>query len=154
MRSVSRPALFLSTLAALATPLLAAGTVAAQDAGTISAFSADDFFIGVQFPEGHNLSDFDVARFFNKANCDCDTTVTIYIALTDSGFAKKMTGVDNTGSIEYWIGSNCVDPSLRDFRCVQLKSQTLQAFLIAGRDAVPTSARVLSTYTSSGVIDG
>jgi len=152
MRSVLRPTLFL--LAAVAAPLVVAGTAAAQDAGTIGAFTADDFFIGVQYPKDHNLSDFDVARFFNKANCDCDTEVTVYIALTDTGFAKKMTGVDNTGNIEYWIGTSCADPNLRAFRCVQLKSQTLQAFLIAGRDSVPTTARVLSTYTASGVIDG
>ena len=152
MRSVLRPPLFLCTLAAVAAPLLAARTAVAQDAGT-SQFSSDDFFIGVQYPLGHNLSDFDVARFFNKANCDCSTTVWIYVALTDSGFAKKAT-VDNSGNIEFWIGSDCSNVFGRDQRCVRLGAPTLAEFLNDGRATLKTDARTLSTYTISGSIDG
>src|ERR1044071_274358 len=111
MPSMLRPALL---AAALTGPLLAAAPAAAQltDGGTTTTtFSSTDFFIGVQFPAGHNLSDFDVARFFNKARCDCDQEAFVYVALTDSGFAKRTT-VDQTGSMEVWIGNACSDPSL------------------------------------------
>lgn len=151
MRPMLRPALFLA-FAAVAVTLLGAGTAAAQDAGT-GQFSADDFFIGVQYPEGHNLSDFDVARFFNKANCDCGTNVWVYVALTSSGFAKKGT-VDKTGSIEFWIGQDCANTSLREQRCTLLAAPTLAAFLNDGRISLQTDARTLSTYTVSSTIDG
>src|SRR5262245_14667747 len=128
MGSLLRRSLFLASVAAT---LLAAGSAAAQDAGSTS-LGSGDFFIGVQFPAGHNLSDFDVARFFNKANCDCDREVFIYIALTDSGFAKRTT-IDRTGSIEFWIGSDCANTSQRDQRCTRLAAPTLQAFLNDGR---------------------
>jgi hypothetical protein len=136
--------------------LLAAGSAAAQfDGGTTtSTFGAEDFFIGVQHVQGVNLSDFDVARFFNKARCDCDEVVYVYVALTNSGFAKRTT-VDRNGNIEYWVGTDCANTSLRDQRCRMLKSDTMAAFLNMGRDTIPTTARVLSTYTGGGgTIDG
>src|SRR3954465_7028457 len=123
MRSMLRPALL---VAALAGPLLAAAPAAAQitDAGTTgTTFATTDFFVGVQFPSGHNLSDFDVARFFNKARCDCDQQVFVYVALTDSGFAKRTT-VDQTGGMEVWIGNQCTDPSLTSQRCFRIFSST------------------------------
>src|SRR6186713_2970882 len=101
MRAPVRLGLF--TAAAL---LLAAQTAAAQDGGVGSSFSAEDFFIGVQHEQGANLSDFDVARFFNKSRCDCDEPVYVYVALTNSGFAKRTT-VDRTGNIEFWVGTDC-----------------------------------------------
>jgi hypothetical protein len=146
-----RSSLLLSTLAAVAVPLLAVGTAVAQDAGT-SQFTADDFFIGVQFPEGHNLSDFDVARFFNKANCDCSTDVWIYIALSTTGIGKKGT-VDKTGTFEFWIGSDCANTFGREQRCVRLAAPTVAEFLNDGRASLKTDARTLSTYTVSGTID-
>jgi len=155
MRPPMRPPISPSLIAAAAV-LLTAGTAAAQfDGGTTtSTFGAEDFFIGVQHVPGVNLSDFDVARFFNRARCDCDETVYLYIALTNSGFAKRTT-VDRTGNIEYWVGTDCANTSLRDQRCVMLKSDTLAAFLNMGRDTIPTSARVLSTYTGGGgSVDG
>jgi hypothetical protein len=154
MRSRLRQSLF---LAAAAASLLVARTAAAQfDGGTsLSTFAAEDFFVGVQHQPGANLSDFDVARFFNKANCDCDEPVYVYVALTNSGFAKR-TSVDRTGNIEFWVGTDCANTSLRDQRCLLLKGQTMAAYLNAGRDTVPTNARVLSTYTGGGgtIVDG
>jgi hypothetical protein len=139
-------------LAAVAAPLLAAGTAAAQgvDGGTgSSSWAAGDFFIGVQQTLGANLSNFDVARFFNKARCDCSETVYVYVALTNSGFAKRTT-VDRSGNIEFWVGSACDNIFGRDARCVRLGSPTLQAFLNDGRATMETNARVLSTYTVAG----
>ena len=105
MRAFMRPPVRFGLLAAAAL-LLAARTAAAQDGGVGSAsFGPEDFFIGVQHQLGANLSDFDVARFFNKARCDCDETVYVYAALTNSGFAKRTT-VDRTGNIEFWVGTN------------------------------------------------
>ncbi|HEY7370573.1 MAG TPA: hypothetical protein VIF57_00235 [Polyangia bacterium] len=155
MRLPLRPLLFASTLAAAAGPLLAASPAFAQfiDAGvTSTTFSSDDFFIGVQHEAGANLSDFDVARFFNKARCDCNETVFVYVALTDSGFAKRTT-VDRTGNIEFWVGSQCAsNDSGRPLRCQLLGSQTMAAFLNEGRATSPTNARVLSTYTNTIII--
>ena len=79
--------------------------------GATSTLGSGDFFIGVQRDPGANLSDFDVARFFNKARCDCDETVFVYVALTNAGFAKR-TSVDRSGNIEFWIGSDCANVSL------------------------------------------
>jgi hypothetical protein len=149
MRPLLRPSLFLT---ALAVTLLTAGTAAAQDGGAASLGSAD-FFIGVQRDPGANLSNFDVARFFNKARCDCDETVYVYVALTNSGFAKR-TSVDRSGNIEFWVGSDCANTVNRDQRCIRLASPTLAAFLNDGRAAMETNARVLSTYTVAGQPDG
>ena len=147
-----RPLLFVSTLAVAAAPLIVAAPAAAQivDGGvTSTTFSSTDFFIGVQHEPGANLSDFDVARFFNKAHCDCGETVYVYVALTDSGFAKRL-AVTQTGNIEFWVGTDCANTSLRETRCSLLKGQTMSAFLLAGRDTVQTDARTLSTYTGGG----
>src|SRR6185295_7058826 len=113
-----------------------------------------DFFIGVQHESGANLSDFDVARFFNKARCDCNETVFVYVALTDSGFAKRLT-VDRSGNIEFWVGSDCGNnDTQRTQRCQMLGGQTLAAFLNDGRATSPTTARTLSTYTNATFVDG
>src|SRR5215471_7172476 len=138
---------------AVAAPLLAATPAAAQlfDAGTPTATQLGDadLFIGVQHQQGANLSDFDRARFFNKAHCDCNEIVYVYIALTDSGFAKR-TLVDQSGNIEFFVGSQCdSNDSGRPLRCKSLKAEPLAAFLVAGRDTVQTTARVLSTFTQS-----
>jgi hypothetical protein len=152
MRAFMRPPVRFGLLATAAL-LLAARTAAAQDGGVGSSFGPEDFFVGVQHDLGANLSDFDVARFFNKARCDCDETVYVYAALTNSGFAKRTT-VDRTGNIEFWVGTDCSNISLREFRCKLLQGQTMQAFLNDGRTTIQTTARVLSTYTGGGVFDG
>src|SRR3954468_8443540 len=98
---------------ALALPLgllavLAATPARAQDAGTgVGALAPSDFFIGVQHQQGSNLSDFDVARFFNKANCDCDEPVFLFFTLLNTGFAKKAAVIGMPGNVEFWVGTNC-----------------------------------------------
>jgi len=156
MRPVSylrlRPLLLLTAVTA---PLLAAAPARAQfDAGTsVTTLGSSDFFIGVQHQPGANLSDFDRARFFNKAHCDCNETVYIYVALTDSGFAKRLT-VDRTNNIEFWVGSLCASlDSGRPQRCSLLGTMTMAAFLDEGRATNPTNARVMSTFTQSTFVD-
>ena len=83
---------------------------ARRTAGTATLGSAEDFFIGVQRDPGANLSDFDVARFFNKARCDCDEIVYVYVALTNAGFAKR-TPVDRTGTSSSGSGPIARTPS-------------------------------------------
>jgi hypothetical protein len=154
MRPLLRPLLLVASLVA---PLLAAAPAAAQitDGGTTTGtFSSTDFFIGVQHQAGANRSDFDVARFFNKAHCDCSETVYVYVALTDTGFAKRATA-DQTGNIEFWVGSQCAsNDGTRTVRCALLGSQTMASFLTEGRATIPTTARVLSTFTQATFLDG
>jgi hypothetical protein len=137
----------------VAGPLLTAATATAQDAGATS-FSSADFFIGVQETPGANISNFDIARYFNKARCDCKQKVYIYVALTNSGFAKRTT-VDRSGNIEFWIGSDCANTAQgRLARCKLLAAPTLANFLNDGRATMETTAQVVSTYTGAASIDG
>jgi len=53
-----------------------------------STFSSSDFFVGVQQTQGVNLSDFDVARFFNQARCNCSTPVYLFIAIQPQSVGK------------------------------------------------------------------
>jgi hypothetical protein len=115
--------------------------------GTTTASLADgDIFIGVQQTEGSNLAAFDLARFFNKANCDCDTPVFLYFTLTASGFAKR--SLVPTGTISFWIGSQCNDAILQKTNCQLLKSDQIAVFMQAGRATVQTTARAISAITT------
>jgi len=140
-------------LLAAAASLLAAGTASAQlDAGTqTSSFSPEDFFIRMQDIPGHTLSDFDVARYFNKARCDCSTPATIYVALSQSGLAKLSTA-SNQGSLEVWIGSSCNDINLRGARCKFFGSTLMTVFLRdqAARLFVQTDVKMMSGQPNLG----
>jgi len=137
-------------VAALATVLArpaAAQTGVAGSTGTTTASLADgDIFIGVQQTEGANLAAFDLARFFNKANCDCDTPVFLYFTLTNTGFAKR--GVVPTGTVSYWIGSQCNDPILQKTNCQFLQGDQIVNFMTAGRQTIQTTARAMSAVTT------
>jgi len=141
--------------------LLGAGTARAQLGGTTgttgtggttgaSALAASDFFIGVQAQAGSNLSDFAVARFFNKATCDCTVPIFIFYALLPSGQAKRAAIVATTGSVEFWIGQNCDNPFVRNAQCKNLGIETLVTFLQHGQETLATDARVMSTFTLTG----
>ncbi len=136
---------FAATLAAASAWAQTGGTT-----GTNSSFTADDFFIGVQHPEGSNLSDLAVSRFFNKARCDCDEPATIYVTLVASGFAKRPAAI-KTGTIEFWVGTGCDNTLTRGSFCKLLDNPTWSQFLTAGHWPLPTNARIISTYTNSGV---
>jgi hypothetical protein len=131
------------------------GVITGVGGGTGTQFDPADFFIGVQHEQGSNLRDFEVKRFFNKANCDCSEPVFLYFALQPTGVQKRSL-VNRNGNVEIWIGSNCSDVSSvsRAARCKQLKTQLLSAFLNVGNDSVMTNARVMSTETNVSTITG
>src|SRR4029077_19936563 len=133
--------------------LLAAGAARAQTAGTTgttgtggitgaSSLAASDFFIGVQAQQGSNLSDFEVSRFFNKANCDCTVPIFIYYALLPSGQAKKGGIAAGSGNVEFWVGTSCQDVILRNQQCRNRGVVPLATFLQNGQVTLPTDARV------------
>jgi len=124
--------------------------------GTATNFDATDFFIGVQAEPGVNLSDFNVARFFNKAHCDCNVPVFIYVTLVQSGFQKRTSvqaGLTTSSSIEFWLGANCADPILRGLTCKLLKQESLIQFLMFGSETIQTDTQTMSAYVASGVPD-
>jgi hypothetical protein len=133
----------------LARPARAQLTGTAGITGTTApATLADgDIFIGVQQQEGSNLAAFDLARFFNKANCDCDTPVFIFYALTASGFAKR--SLVTTGTVTFWVGSGCQAFGLAQQEdCRLLASEPIATFMALGSDTIPTTARIMSTDTT------
>ncbi|HXU07026.1 MAG TPA: hypothetical protein VN903_39000, partial [Polyangia bacterium] len=150
MRPLLRPTL----LVTLAASVLASGEAWAQftDGGTTSnGFAPEDFFVRAQDIQGHTLSDFDVARYFNKARCDCSQNVFVYVALSQTGLAKQAT-LTTEGNIEVWLGTTCSDINLRGARCVPLAKTSVSAFLhdLAGRLYVPTDARNMASQPNLG----
>ena len=118
---------------------------------TATTFTADDFHIVVQQKKGAAFRDFDLQRFFNIGNCQCQVPVYLYFTLSASGFAKRTQLPE--GTIEFWTGLSCNDTttSLRSNRCVPLTlegsdaySMVLSAFANAGGVVIPTNAQVLS----------
>jgi hypothetical protein len=132
---------------------LAVRPARAQDAGvTTAALAPEDFFIGVQRENGINLTDFEIERFFNLANCQCNVPVFLFFTLLPTGFAKR--GSTPTGNIDFWIGSNCSDQTQRALgKCDLLESQQLTTFLSNGKETVATTAQVISTNTALTTID-
>jgi hypothetical protein len=114
--------------------------------GTTASLAAGDIFIGVQQTQGANLAAFDLARFFNKANCDCDTDVFLYFTLTASGFAKR--GTVPTGTVSFWIGSQCDNALLQKTNCQFLQSEQIATFMQLGRLTIKTSARAISAVST------
>jgi hypothetical protein len=152
-----RPHLTTLALLGFGAALLTAGQAAAQfDGGTVNTTLAkEDLFIGVQHVQGSNLSDFEVSRFFNKANCDCSADTFIFFALQGPGFAKRsaILASGTTDNIEFWVGQTCNDINFRAQRCQLLASMPLSTFLNASKFTAQTTARVLSTYTNPGAVD-
>jgi hypothetical protein len=115
--------------------------------GTTTTSLADgDIFIGVQQTEGANLAAFDLARFFNVANCQCNTPVFFYFTLTSTGFAKR--ALVPSGNLLFFVGSSCNDAILQKTNCQLLKSEQIAQFMQNGRDTVQTTAQVVSANTT------
>jgi hypothetical protein len=133
---------------ALARPAHAQLGVAGTTGTTTAASLADgDLFIGVQQTEGSNLAPFDLARFFNKANCDCETPIFLYFTLTASGTLKRSAGVP-TGTVKFFVGQNCSDIIFQP-SCTLVGSDRIEVFMQLGRETLPTTAKVMSTSTTS-----
>jgi hypothetical protein len=149
----------LAAALAFATALLAARGASAQfDAGVTTAtnFDATDFFIGIQAVPNANLSDFQVLRFFNVANCQCNVPVYIYVTLVDSGFAKRtavQANLTTSSSIEFWLGQSCDNTTLRGLTCILLKQESLIEFLMQGHDTLTTDTQTMSAIVLPGVPD-
>jgi hypothetical protein len=134
-------ALVLSSLAVVGyAPIAAAQIGTGGTIGTTGTLTPDDLLIVVQSKPGVSLPDFELQRFFNVANCQCDTPVTLFFTFTQAGFAIKPLLTD--GVIEFWVGVNCNNPALR--QCIRLGSQSLLTFAAASGTTVNTSARTLS----------
>jgi hypothetical protein len=154
-RTLALAAVLLGALAAR--PALAQTTGTAGTTGTIGTTSlvAADFFLAVQDQSGVSFPPFDLVRFFNKANCDCDVPVKIFASMSQQGFAKRSL-VDQTAHISVWIGTACDNVTLQNTNCVRLIDESLSEFFTHGHEVFDTTARVLSTYTGSNgaIADG
>ena len=132
------------------------GTGGTTGAGS---FSASDFFIGIQAVPRVNLSTFDAGRFFNKARCECDTPVYIFVSLLPGSIAKRTTVTSTTGTVSVVLGTGCnsvVGQTL--LNCLALQDATpVGTFLNNASLTIPTTARVMSTQLGTStqtVVDG
>jgi MYXO-CTERM domain-containing protein len=138
------------------------GTAGITGTTTTTASLADgDIFIGIQATEGANLAAFDLARFFNKANCECNVPVFVFFTLTQTGFAKR--SIVPQGTVSFWVGSSCNDPLLQRTNCQPLgiasnglSSEPIAQFMALGRATIPTNAQTISTNSivSTTDVDG
>jgi hypothetical protein len=137
--------------AALARPAHAQLGTAGTTGTTAATLVAGDIFIGIQQTQGTNLAAFDLARFFNKANCDCNLPVFVYFTLTSTGFAKRP--AVPAGTVSFWVGTQCGDPILQRTGCRPLagpgqpSSEQITTFMAVGRNTVETTAQIISTQT-------
>jgi hypothetical protein len=124
-----------------------ATTGTAGTTGNGSTFSASDFFIGAQQTQGVNLSAFDVARFFDKAHCDCSTPVYVFIAILPQSVSKRTAITSAPGSISVVLGPDCTDVLTQSLgNCILLAREPVLTFLNDTSYTIPTNARALSTY--------
>ena len=135
---------------ALARPARAQlGTAGTIGTTTTASLADGDVFVGVQATEGANLTDFDLLRFFNQANCNCDTPVFLFFTLTSSGLSKR--SAVPTGTLYFLVGSSCNDPILMKTQCQLIGNVPIATFMALGNATIQTSARVLSANSTVGV---
>ncbi len=132
-------------------PLMASAQTGLGGATGTTALTADDLLVVVQQTPGVALPDFDLQRFFNVANCNCNTPVYVYFTFTQSGFAKKPTLPQ--GSIEFYAGLNCNNVTVRN--CVKLgDTLTLTTFANQSGVVVPTDTQTLSQNFGQPAVTG
>ncbi len=127
--------------------------------GTPAPFVAADFFIAINGPDGNRLTTVDGSRYFNLARCNCQTPVQIYVAMLESGIAKRtsVTAPGGTMSIILGPGCNRVASIIQGERlgtCVQLFEESVTTFLAQGKETVQTNARTLSVSLGAGADGG
>ncbi|HTA20062.1 MAG TPA: hypothetical protein VK989_12260, partial [Polyangia bacterium] len=127
------------------------GTAGTTATTTTTTLTSADFFIGIQTTPGTNLNTFQLPRFFNQQNCNCDTPVYVYVTLEPSGFAKRaMLTQSSAGKFQIWVGTDCDTLTLQPGRCTKLLDEPLSTFLANGHETtMAQSARVFSTDTTS-----
>jgi hypothetical protein len=139
------------TLSALA--VVRPGAAWGQDGGT-SSLVAEDFFIGVQATMRSNLSDFEAARIFNQANCQCERPMWVFVSLSQQGFTKTASLRRGSGRVALGAKGDCLDPILRPNRCIDIGGDFLLNELVTKRGIyVETTARQLSALPA-GIADG
>ncbi len=118
-----------------------------------TAFVASDFFTSIQQQSVPpvSLTTFELSRFFNKANCDCATHVNVFIALLDTGVAKRATAGITTGTVSVVLGNLCnsvfgLQNGQSVGSCRQIASESVLTFLSQASYTVDTDAQTLSTY--------
>jgi len=145
-----RLALGIALLASGLTRMASAQTGLGGATGTTS-LTASDLLIVVQSKPGVALADFDLQRFFNVANCNCATPVSIFFTFTQSGFAKKPTLPQ--GTIEFWTGLNCNNVTVRN--CQRLgDTANLTTFAVNGGVVINTTADKLSQNFGQPAVTG
>jgi hypothetical protein len=128
------------------------GTITGTGGSTgTTTFTTSDIFVGVQQVPMVNLSDFDVARFFNKAHCDCSTPVYIFVALQQSGVAKRTTVTGQTGTVSVVLGPDCASLDTQIIgqqtgNCIAVGSEPVLTFLNQTSYTIKTDARTISNY--------
>lgn len=131
-------------------------TVTGTGGSSGSSFQSSDFFLGVQQFPPVNLTTFQLARFFNKANCDCSAPINLFISLLGTGVAKRSTSGVTSGTLYVVLGTGCssFDSQAQAVGgCLQIASEPVLTFLNQGSFTLNTNARVLSTYfNATGVI--
>ncbi|HXU65353.1 MAG TPA: hypothetical protein VN962_26820 [Polyangia bacterium] len=125
-----------------------------------STFSASDFFIGIQAVPRVNLSTFDAGRFFNKARCECDTPVYIFVSLLPGSIAKRTSVTSTTGTVSVVLGAACgtvEGQAIVNCLTLQPASVPVVTFLNNASLTIETTAKVLSTplgTITQTVVDG
>jgi hypothetical protein len=116
-----------------------------------TALTAADLLIVVQEKPGVALPDFDLQRFFNVANCNCNVPVYVFFTFSQSGFAKKPTLP--MGSIEFFAGLNCNNITVRN--CVKLgDTLTLTTFGTQSGIVIATDTQTLSQNFGQPAVTG
>jgi hypothetical protein len=166
-RSLSKSLKSIAVIAVLAGAFVVGGSRAWAQAtgtggagGTAQPLVADDFFIALNGPDGTRLTTSQVSHFFNLARCNCQTPVQIYVALLQSGIAKRATvAASPAGTVSIVLGPGCNnDASLLGGACVPLSSGSVVTFLDQTQVTFQTDARVLSALVGvagadAGAID-
>jgi hypothetical protein len=133
------------------------GTGGTTGAGS---FSASDFFIGIQAVPRVNLSTFDAGRFFNKARCECDTPVYIFVSLLPGSISKRTSITSTTGTVNVVLGPSCnTIQNQAIVNCITLQpaGTSVVTFLNNAALTIQTTAKVLSTRLGTNtqtVVDG
>ena len=118
-------------------------------------FVAGDFFVAINGPDGARLDFSEVSRFFNLARCNCQTPVGIYVALLQSGIAKRGNANNDIGTVSLTLGPGCNTTfPIAQEGCFPLTSESVQTFLSQAQFTFPTDARTLSAPIGFPTPDG
>jgi MYXO-CTERM domain-containing protein len=123
--------------------------------GTAERFAAEDFFIALNGADGNRLTTSQVLGFFNLSRCNCQTPVQIYVALLQSGLAKRAAVTSSAGTVSIVLGADCNNAAaVASGACVPLSSQSVVSFLDQTQVTFQTDAQVMSAVVGAGADAG